>query len=113
MFEFPKWKYSVTGGVIVEDAAAEAALGAGWFDFPGDVAHAEQDKAEADLLAAAQDAKDLEALRATAADLSITVDGRWGAQRLEDEIKAKILANGNAAPEAPAAEAVATPAAEA
>jgi hypothetical protein len=106
MFEFPKWKYSVTGGVIVDDADAEAALGAGWFNFPDEATHAQKDQEAADLAAADQANKDLEALRGTATDLGINIDGRWGAGRLEDEIKAKILANGNArAADAPAPEA--------
>ena len=94
MFEFPKWKYSVTGGVIVEDAEAEAALGAGWYNFPDEVEQAKVDTAAADALALEQASKDLESLRAAATDIGITVDGRWGAQRIEDEIKAKILAGG-------------------
>jgi len=94
MFEFPKWKYSATGAVIVDDEAAETALGAGWFNFPDEVTHDTEDKLAADLAAADQASKDLEALRATAADLGIKVDGRWQGPRLEDEIKAKILANG-------------------
>lgn len=94
MFEFPKWKYSVTGGVIVDDAEAEAALGDGWFNFPEDVVHAQADQAAADNAANEQAIKDLETLRATATELGIAVDGRWGAQKLEDAIKAKIHAGG-------------------
>jgi len=103
--EFPKWKYSVTDGVIVENAEEEATLGAGWYNFPEDVAHAAEDKVAADIAAADQAAKDLDSLRLTAGDLGITVDGRWGAQRLEEEIKAKILAGGDFAAQPPATEA--------
>lgn len=91
--EFPKWKYSVDGGVIVEDADAETALDAGWFDFPEDVIHAQADDAAALQAAADQGAQDLLVLRATAKDLGITVDGRWSASRLETEIKSKIEAS--------------------
>lgn len=79
----PKWKYSVDGSVMVADEAEEAALGEGWYDFP------ELVPADAE-----ETARDVESLRATAATLNITVDKRWGVQRLEDEIKAKIEADG-------------------
>lgn len=94
MFEFPKWKYSVTGGVIVEDAEAEAALGDGWFNFPDEVEAAQKAKREAEDEADDLAAKDLETLRTTAKDLGIEVDGRWKEPRLEAEIKAKIESEG-------------------
>lgn len=90
--EFPKWKYSTSGGVIVADVDAEVALGDGWFDFPDEVVHAVEDETAAQIAAAEQATRDLETLRATAIDLGIAVDGRWKAPRLEDEIKAKIAA---------------------
>lgn len=104
---YPRWKYSVAGGVIVNDAEAEAALGDGWYNFPDEVEQAAKDKAAADALALEEDSKDLDSLRAAATDIGIVVDGRWKAPRLEQEIKDKILANG------PAADAPITPATEA
>jgi hypothetical protein len=91
--EFPKWKYAVDGGVIVEDADAETALGAGWFAFPEDVVNAQATGQAALQAAADQAAQDLLVLRETAKDLGIAVDGRWSASRLETEIKAKIEAS--------------------
>lgn len=95
--EFPKWKYSADGAVIVDDADAEAALVGEWFDFPDAVATAEDDKAARINALIVEENTELETLRATAADLGIVVDGRWKAQRIETEIKAKIQANGKAA----------------
>jgi hypothetical protein len=92
--EYPKWKYAAGKSVIVEDADAEAELGDGWFNFPDEVTDDVADKAKAASLASDEEAKDLESLRTAAADIGITVDGRWGVQRLEDEIKAKILGDG-------------------
>jgi hypothetical protein len=102
---YPRWKYSVTGGVIVDDADAEVGLGEGWYNSPEDVVHAAEDKSAADVAAAEQAAKDLESLRTSATDLGLVVDGRWGIQRLEDEIKAKILAGGDGVAPQPATEA--------
>ena len=112
MFEFPKWKYSVTGSVLVNSAEEESALIGAWFDFPADVDASVADQTAAAIKAAEQAALDLDNLRATANSMGIAVDGRWGAQRLEDEIKASILASGNTPAAAPAVDAVA-PATEA
>lgn len=95
--EFPKWKYSADSAVIVDNADAESALVGEWFDFPDAAATAEADKTAQINALIVEENTELETLRATAADLGIVVDGRWKAQRIETEIKAKIQANGKAA----------------
>lgn len=98
---YPRWKYKYgQDSVIVDDAEGETDLGAGWFDSPTEASDAAGDAAASEAAASAQAATDLETLRATAVDLGITVDGRWGASRLEDEIKAKIEAEHPPTPEA-------------
>ena len=98
-FEFPKWKYSGSIARLVEHAEEELGLGDGWHDTPVAAADAAatQVKQEADDTNKA--VPDLDTLRVTATSLGITVDGRWGTQRLEDDIKAKILADGPLVPD--------------
>lgn len=58
MLEFPKWRYHATkSALIVDDKAAEEALGLGWYDTPAEAAAnaepedepAKEDEAEAEL----------------------------------------------------------------
>lgn len=41
----PKWKYSKTGAVVVDDIEQEEALGEGWFDSPDALAQHLEDQA--------------------------------------------------------------------
>lgn len=118
----PKWKYAVGRAVIVQDEAEEAALDGEWFDLPEHLAaHLEQkarqidedlrlkraSKADADALdkqisdlqsrlddADEEELPDLATLRTTATELGISFDGRTGAKKLAEQIKAAIEAQG-------------------
>ena len=97
---YPKWKYhqSLTP-TVVATPQAETELGEGWYDTPGELEAAVRSAAGSVDLATKQaseeEMRDLDVLRATANDMGIVVDGRWKAQRLEEEIKAKIEADEN------------------
>lgn len=73
--EFPKWLHAPDGSsVLVDNAAEQLALGEGWYDTPT--------LAEA----AAAAAPDKDALLAKAKELGLSVDGRWGIDRIAQAI---------------------------
>lgn len=115
----PKWKYSKSGAVMVDDVAAEEALGEGWFDSPDALATHLADQAreideerrqrKANAMADSElddEIKrlqgeteetapvDIEVLRAHAKELGIEFHHRTGAATLEQLIKEKIEQNG-------------------
>lgn len=115
----PKWKYSKSGSLMVDDVAAEEALGEGWFDSPCALAQHLADQAKeideerrqrkANAMAdselddeikrlqgeTAGDAPvDIEALRKTATELGLTFHHRTGAATLEQLIKEHIERQG-------------------
>lgn len=99
-FEFPKWKYSGAISKLVEHAEEELGLGEGWHDTPTAAAAAVEAQTKQEAADINKSVMDLDMLRTTATQLGITVDGRWGTQKLEDAIKAKIEADGPLVPDA-------------
>ena len=120
MKQFPKWKYSESGSVIVEDEGAESELKGEWFDLPeqlksrlaelakeaeGDAAAKKEQKLKDDELDRKikdlkgdldedEDLPSVEVLRATAAERGIEVHPRSGAKKIAEQIKADIEAKG-------------------
>lgn len=96
MNEYPKWKYGVTD-VIVETKEEEDGLSGKWYDTPTARDDARSASLQSDHDANTLAATDLATLKKTADDLGVTYDGRWGAEKIEAAIKAKIEADGNPA----------------
>ncbi|KSP22690.1 hypothetical protein [Pseudomonas aeruginosa] len=72
--EFPKWKYSVSGSQIVQDAAEELSLGSGWFDTP---------EAAIQPVTLTKDQ-----LLALAEEKGVKVDKRWSAEKISAALEA-------------------------
>lgn len=115
----PKWKYSKSGSVMVDDVAGEEALGEGWFDSPcaldqhladqakeideerrqrkaNAMADNELDDAIKKLQGETEDDApvDIEVLRSKAKELGIEFHHRAGAATLEQLIKEHIERQG-------------------
>jgi len=114
----PKWKYSKTAALIVDDAEAEEALGEGWFDSPAELqAHLDEQARQIDeqlrqsraerladkelddeikrLQGETEEPKvDIEGLRKIADERGLTYHHKLGADKLEALIKEDIEAKG-------------------
>jgi hypothetical protein len=117
----PKWKYAVGQAVIVQTEEEEAALEGEWFDLPEQLEAHMAEKArkidealrlkreqkagdddidkkiaelKKDLGNDDENLPDIETLRATAAEMGLTVHHAAGAKKISEQIKAAIEAKG-------------------
>lgn len=75
--DYPKWLYSKTGSILVQDRAAQDALEGNWFESPADIV---------ETLDEIVYLPDRSELLATAEELGIKVDKRWSDARIKNEI---------------------------